>query len=255
MPIWLLWKIWNCVRTWVYYRLGYPSNGWHTNVENDWRWDTYRTCVQCIIHCRFAAYPSLPHSTCPKTATASGPSEGWCRTIPAVHVRSARASLQPATCCRARRYCPSHGDDRQDGLDDGRGGQRGVRLPFVLHRPIPVVWDAPDDSVRMTVVAHQRAHDRIELRVHGQQPVMASELLAHRFAGHRALAAADGAHVYSRSPANTRPQQTDPVNVLQIHCTYFHIYIYIQTHIFSHFPRGVSTLFFLWPICVDVTRI
>lgn len=92
----------------------------------------------------------------------------------------------------------SRADYRQYRFDDGRGGQRGVRLPLVFRRPVLVVRDAPDHGVRMTVVAHQRPHHRIEFRVHGQQPVLGGELLSHRLAGHGALAAADRAHVYPR---------------------------------------------------------
>lgn len=56
----------------------------------------------------------------------------------------------------------------------------------------------------MTVVAHQRAHDRVEFRVHGQQPVLGGELLPLELAGYGALAAADRTHVYPRAPENQR---------------------------------------------------
>lgn len=89
-------------------------------------------------------------------------------------------------------------DYRQYRFDDGRRGQGGVRLPFVLRGPVPVVRNASDDRVRMTVVAHQGPHDRVEFRIRGQQPVLGGEFLSHELVGHGALTAADGAHVYSR---------------------------------------------------------
>lgn len=100
--------------------------------------------------------------------------------------------------------CRLRVDYRQDRFDNGRGGQRGVRLPFVFRRPVLVVRYAPDHRVRMTVVAHQRPHDRVEFRVHGQQLVLGGELLPLELAGHGALTAADRTHVYPRASETKR---------------------------------------------------